>query len=219
VLDENQLKVGRRLATKLLNASRFVLGLSLVDAEVTAPLDRSMLARLSTVVGQSTRALEGYDHTAAMLATEAEFWAFCDDYIELVKDRAYAGDPSARAALGRALDVLLRLFAPFLPYVTEEVWSWWRPGSVHRADWPTTEGLEGGDPAVLTAVSSVLAEVRKAKTGRSLSMRAEIPQVEVAAPAEVLAQLSRAADDLQAAGRIAKLTFSESATLTVHCVF
>jgi valyl-tRNA synthetase len=216
-LDQNQLKVGRRLATKILNASRFVLGLSIVDAPVTAALDRSLLAQLSTVVNTATKSFVDYDHTGALQATEALFWEFCDDYIELVKERAYAGDPSARAALGLALDRQLRLFAPFLPYVTEEVWSWWRPGSIHRAPWPTDDGLSGGDPEVLTAASAALALVRKAKSERSLSMRAEVSHALVAAPADTLARLTTAEDDLRAAGHIAKLDYTEADTLTLTC--
>src|SRR2546421_4100438 len=176
--DENQLKVGRRLATKLLNASRFVLGQAEPAGPPTGPADLAMLATLSTVVDAATGAFEAYDHTGALTAAEEFFWRYCDDYIELVKERAYgtgAGADSARAALRRALTVQLRLFAPFLPYVTEEVWSWWREGSVHRSAWPAREELPGGgDPAVFDTVRTALAQARRAKSERRLSMKSEI---------------------------------------------
>ncbi len=228
--DENQMRIGRRLATKLQNASRFVLGLgasSALGSGVSSPVDRSMLATLSTVVTEATSALEEYDHTSALEVVERFFWAFCDDYIELVKERAYGttgvASGSARAALALALSVQLRLFAPFLPYVTEEIWSWWRPGSIHQAPWPTTDELAGhcGDPGVLSVVSEALHQVRRAKSDRRLSMKAEVSLAEVLGPAAVLDQLSVAAADLRAAGRIGVLDLRPGRTddLTVACAF
>jgi valyl-tRNA synthetase len=209
VLDEAQIKVGRRLATKLLNASRFVLGLGSNTSTVEHSLDRALLARLSTVVDDATAAFEAYEHTGALTVTEAFFWEFCDDYIELVKNRAYGdgtGALSARATLATALGVQLRLFAPFLPYVTEEVWSWWRPGSIHRAQWPAGElAAADGDPGVLAATVAVLGGVRRAKSERNLSMRADVARVEITGSAPQLSRVGQGADDLRAAGRIAEL--------------
>ncbi|MEV4757672.1 valine--tRNA ligase [Micromonospora sp. NPDC049559] len=229
--DPAQIRVGRRLATKLLNASKFALGLGAADAlraEVGEPLDRSMLAGLSGVVATATAALDAYDHTAALAATEGFFWRFCDDYIELVKERAYgsgAAAESARAALATALSAQLRLFAPFLPYVTEEVWSWWRYGSVHRSPWPTRYELEraagDGDPELLELAGAALTQVRRAKSERRLSMRAEVPLAEVLGPATMLERLALVAGDLRAAGRIAKLDYLPGRTeeLVVACAF
>jgi valyl-tRNA synthetase len=223
--DAGQIRVGRRLATKLLNASRFVLGLDSSGAStaITA-LDRAMLAALSGVVAAATSAFEGYDHTTALTATEAFFWTFCDDYIELVKERAYgagAGASSARAALVTALDVQLRLFAPFLPYATEEVWSWRADaaGSVHRSSWPAVDSLDhGGDAGLLSLIGEALGRVRRAKSERRLSMRVEVPLVEVRGTPEQLRRLAEAEADLRSAGRIAdlKLITSDRLQVTVH---
>jgi valyl-tRNA synthetase len=227
--DENQMKVGRRLATKLLNASKFALGLGAADAlraPAPEPLDRSMLAALSAVVARATTAFDSYDHTAALQATEGFFWTFCDDYIELVKGRAYgagAGADSARAALATALSVLLRLFAPFLPYTTEEIWSWWRYGSVHQSTWPTTYEVArvaaDGDPAVLRVVGDALGQVRRAKSKAHVSMRTAVPLAEALGPAEELDLLGVAAEDLRAAGHIERLDMLPGRTpeLVVAC--
>ncbi|GAA4202893.1 valine--tRNA ligase [Microbispora amethystogenes] len=202
--DTGQIKIGRRLAIKILNASKFVLGFtSGGGGEVTEPVDLSMLAALRTVVDEATEAFEAYDYTRALERTERFFWSFCDDYVELVKARAYAGDASAVAALRAALGVLLRLFAPFLPFVTEEVWSWWREGSVHRAAWPSPEDLpeaERGDPAVLEAVAEVLRRVRRAKSEARKSMRAEVSRLTVSGGQAGLVRLAQ--DDLCAAGNV-----------------
>lgn len=211
--DPGQLKIGRRLAIKILNASKFVLGFEAGAGEITEPLDLSMLAALTATVRESGAALAAYDHTRALEIIERFFWSFCDDYLELVKARAYEGDPSAVAALRQALDIQLRLFAPFLPFVTEEVWSWWREGSIHRAAWPQT-ALPAGDPAVLTVASEVLRQVRKAKSAAKLSMRAEISRLTVTGPEASLVR--QAQDDLCAAGNVEEFVLDPGETLTVE---
>jgi valyl-tRNA synthetase len=166
------------------------------------------------VVEAATRSLEQYDHTGALMAAESFFWRFCDDYIELVKERAYGtgtGAESARAALRLALSVQLRLFAPFLPFVTEQVWSWFEHGSIHRAAWPSTSELTGAEPETLTVVAEALSQVRRAKSARSLSMRADVALATVHGPEPVLARLRAVEGDLRAAGRITKLDYTERA--------
>jgi valyl-tRNA synthetase len=207
-----QMKIGRRLAIKVLNASKFALSFGAADLDpalVTDPLDRAMLTGLADVVQTATAALEAYDHTRALEATESFFWTFCDDYLELVKDRAYADGPgaaSARAALGLALDVLLRLFAPVLPFATEEVWSWWREGSVHRAPWPVPDQLRaaaaGADPGVVAAAGAALAALRKVKSEAKVSMRTPLLAVRLAVPDALRAGVEAALGDLRAAGRV-----------------
>jgi valyl-tRNA synthetase len=227
--DEAQMKVGRRLAIKVLNASKFALGLGATPdlAAVTEPVDAALLTQLGKVVGAATRSLDGYDYTRALVATETFFWTFCDDYVELVKERAYgsrgeAGAASAKATLGTALDVVLRLFAPFLPYVTEEVWSWWKEGSVHRAAWPTAEetsvsSVVGTEPTLLTLTSAALSQIRGAKSTAQVSMRTDVSHAVVRGPAADLDQLRLVGDDLAGAGRIAAISFEpvEGAALTV----
>ena len=213
--DPGQLKVGRRLAIKILNASKFVLSLPGPAGPVTSAVDLSLLATLDRVVREASAALSSYDHTGAIEAIERFFWMFCDDYLELVKVRAYsvdgAGGASARAALRQALSVLLRLFAPFLPFVTEEAWSWWQEGSVHTAAWPSPASpeAEAGDPAVLAVAADVLGQVRKAKTAAKLSMRAEATRVVVLTPDPEAVTAS--GGDLMAAGNIADLSVGQAA--------
>jgi valyl-tRNA synthetase len=221
--DEGQLRVGRRLATKLLHASRFVLGFrGDPAAPIGEPLDRAMLAALAAVVDQATLAFEAYEPARALEVTEAFFWTFCDDYLELVKGRAYgeagaAGQASAVGALRLALRTLLLLFAPVLPFVTEEVWSWWRPGSVHRAPWPEggrlrlATGVERPSPLALEVAAAVLAEVRRAKTLARRSLRTGATMVAVADHPARLAVLAEVADDLCRAGRIVELSLGPPA--------
>jgi valyl-tRNA synthetase len=211
--DEGQMKIGRRLAIKVLNASKFALGVMGDDAPdidgVHAPLDVAMLAGLRAVVDEATRAFDEFDYARALDTTEKFFWAFCDDYLELVKQRAYGvrGDDeaaSARGALRAALSILHRLFAPHLPFVSEEVWSWWRDGSVHRSEWPTVDELDVATDSTDTYVvaSAVVGEIRKAKSAEQRSMRTEVTHLVVRAPQSVLDDLVPALDDVSDAGRV-----------------
>ena len=223
--DEGQMKVGRRLAVKLLNASKFAVAFPVAGAgPVTEAVDRALLGRLADVVDEAGAAFEAYDYTRALERTEAFFWSFCDDYIELVKGRAYAEGPaadSANRALRLSLDVLLRLFAPVLPFVTEEVWSWWKDGSVHAQAWPTSAPLReasGTQPTArnerpldaLDVAATVLERVRGAKSRAKTSMKTPVLELHAVGTAVELDLLALVAEDLRNACLIQSLTTEES---------
>ncbi|WGD36370.1 valine--tRNA ligase [Lysinibacter sp. HNR] len=231
-----QVKIGRRLAIKVLNASKLILGfeerqanidLAARDARVTQPIDKSMLTSLATVLEEATRAFHAYDHARALEVVESFFWTFCDDYLELVKERAYANDgkvdseaqSSAIAALRTALSALLRLFAPFIPFATEEAWSWFNDASVHLAPWPTVAELgaaaAAGNPAILEQASAALIGIRRAKTDAKASQKTEVGRAVITGSAEEIALVSAAQADLQAVGRISQLVLVEGEEFAV----
>jgi valyl-tRNA synthetase len=217
IFDAGEMKVGRRLAIKILNAARFALMQAEPRGPITEPLDRGMLTQLAALVHEATEQLEAYDYARVLERTERFFWAFCDDYLELVKARRYgdltpAGAASANSAMLVALSTMLRLFAPFLPFVTEEVWSWWRPGSIHRAAWPTAEEvvapIGSADPAALEVflqTQLALAEVRRVKALAKKPNKAEITR---ALLPEEFRPLCPAVHDFAAAMHIRELDFA-----------
>jgi len=229
--DEGQMKIGRRLAIKLLNAAKFALSFDVPDghSKVTEPLDQAMLIALADVVKVATNAFDEYDHTKALEAAERFFWMFTDDYLELVKERAYNADgsltateqASATIALRKALHVMLRLFAPFLPFAAEEVWGWWQKtsGSIHRAAWPTAEelliDLDLGHQGLLELASIAVSGVRKAKTDAKASMKAEVESAVIQAPSAVLSSLRLLEADLKSVGKISTLSYAEGEELAM----
>ncbi|HSL20964.1 MAG TPA: valine--tRNA ligase [Vicinamibacterales bacterium] len=229
--DPGQMKVGRRLAIKILNASKFVLASAdprAAEVPITAALDRGMLTLLARVVRDATEALDGYNYTRALERSESFFWFFCDNYLELVKSRRY-GDQgpeaaaSANAAMMIAVDTFLRLFAPFLPFVTEEVWSWWRDGSVHRAAWPSAETIvraigteDDRAAAALEFGAQVLSEVRKRKSEEQRPLRAPVARASVRDTAERIALLDSVRADVTAAGFIHRIDAREAPEFSVE---
>jgi valyl-tRNA synthetase len=230
-LDMGVMKIGKRLAIKILNASKFALG-RLGDGPIPGveavhmPLDAALLARLATLVEVATAAHDDFDYARALEVTETFFWSFCDDYVELVKTRAYGegapgGPESARATLALALSTLLRLFAPFVPFVTEEAWSWWQEGSVHLASWPEVADMGahiGADTSVLAVAAEVLSAVRREKTANKRSMRARVALLTVSGPPDVLVAVEAARGDIVDAGGVDEMVVSPADVLTVHAV-
>jgi len=189
-----------------------------VPAGVTGPLDRSMLHRLAGLVDDASHALDAFDYARALERTESFFWSFTDDHLELAKARAYGeqgpdASVSARRALRTALGVLQQLFAPFMPFVAEEVWRWWRDGSVHASAWPQSGPLRAaaGDAGALPGVvaAAVLGEVRRAKSEAKRPLRTEVVRATVTDTPERIAVLETVADDVCAAGRITELVAAE----------
>ncbi len=224
--DEGQMKIGRRLAVKILNASRFVLNLGTAAEDnkaatdfdkITSPLDAALLADLADVVDAASDAFQNFDYARALERTEQFFWGFTNDYVELVKGRAYGSQgpeaaESAQTALKVALDTQLRLFAPFMPFVTEEVWSWWQLGSIHQASWPKSEPLQQtrhnqpvDEPNAVALTAAVLSEVRRAKTEAKQPLKAVAERVEVRGTPERMAILEGSRNDLIDAGHITEL--------------
>jgi valyl-tRNA synthetase len=223
--DEQQMRVGRRLALKLLNASRFVTSLGPVPGEhggeVTEPLDRQMLGSLRETVLDATRRLEGLDHARALETIERSFWDFCDNYLELAKAPAYGElgprrQASARTALRLALSTYQRLLAPYLPYASEESWSWWQEGSIHRAAWPSAERLGGEPPEGLKVATDALAAVRKAKSDAQRKLRAPISYAVIRDTPQRLSALGPVLDDFLAAANIATLECSEAGEFSLQ---
>jgi valyl-tRNA synthetase len=218
MFDTNQMRVGRRLAIKILNASKFALSSAEPKAPIDVPVDRAMIRSLAALVDEATAAFEEYDYARVLQRTESLFWRFCDDYLELVKGRRYGEQGpeaagSANSALTAALSVMLRLFAPFLVFVTDEVWSWWQPGSIHQAPWPTSaellsqladnsEATRQADERAYQWATDLLFEVRKQRSEAKQPLKVPIARVTVKAEAEAVALMPIVEADLKAALRV-----------------
>jgi valyl-tRNA synthetase len=228
--DVGQMKIGRRLAMKLLNASKFALTGGVVSGEVTHEFDRGMLSELAELVDEATTAFEEYEYTRALDRTETFFWSFCDDYLELIKQRRYGVDgdaaaQSANCALQAAMSVMLRMFAPFLPFVSEEVWSWWQNGSVHRAAWPASSdittllGQRSPESAqAFRLASEVTAKIRQHRSTNERSFKVPI-RVIVSADDAQTALLRRVERDLASGNNAVSLSFGPGSPLDVTVEF
>ncbi|MDX1650621.1 MAG: class I tRNA ligase family protein, partial [Myxococcota bacterium] len=223
--DEKVFKVGKRLVTKLYNASKFVLSQTAAQGPVTAELDRAFLGELAGLVERATRDFEAFEYARVLQETESFFWTrFTDSYLELAKARARSeedpeGRTSAVATLRTGLSVLLRLFAPFLPYITEELWSWvfaderGEP-SVHRARWPEPGEIASAgapeDPASFRTATAALAAIHKAKADAEVSIGREVERLVLRAAPATRAAAARVAEDVFAAARCREARLEEA---------
>jgi valyl-tRNA synthetase len=224
--DENVVKVGKRLATKIFNAAKFVYQQPVASGEVTEELDRAFLHELSQLVKRVTTLYDRFDYSGALSETEAFFWGvFTDNYIELVKDRAKSETPaagSAVAALNLGLSVLLRLFAPVVPFITEEVWSWKLRDetgmpSIHRAPWPSAEDFHGikspSTERLLDLTIAAITAVRKFKADAKVSVMAALESLEFIVHPDSVSALRLVIGDLAASSRIAQASIASDASL------
>jgi valyl-tRNA synthetase len=214
--DVGQMKIGRKLAMKVLNVSKFILAGEHRDGPVTEILDRGMLLNLAALVADATSELEDYEYARALAKIEGFFWDFCDNYVEATKSRRY-GDfgpeaaASASTAMRTALSVMLRLLAPYLAFTCEDVWSWWQEGSVHRAPWPTpaelakVAGDASGAREAHAALATALGAIRKGKTDQKVSVGTEVHAVSYAASDDEIRALRHIERDLKAAVRAGAL--------------
>jgi valyl-tRNA synthetase len=235
--DPNVFKIGRKLENKIWNAARFVNiqmqgevppfeTLAKAKAVITEPLDIWISTRLCQTIKKATEHFRNYDYADALHAIEAFFWNdFCDNYLELVKARAYdeagnnaKGKTSARTTLYFVLEAVLRLFAPIMPYVTEELYSTLYPalakknGSIHkRGLWPVAEEFlsDASVEAEGAAVVELLSAVRKAKTLANVSIKVQASRFVVIGLSESISQSAQ--KDLSAAGMTVLPEFSATA--------
>jgi valyl-tRNA synthetase len=212
--DANVFREGKRLVTKIRNATRLVRGYEGEPGDPTHPLDRALIARLRKLVEDVTTEWESWDHARALDLTETWFWSeFTDNYLELSKTRAYAGDPSALGTLRTALDVVLRLFAPVVPFITEEVWNQERskPASIHREPWPVPDELpDAVDDGCFDVAVEVLARIRKAKSEAKVSIKWPVTDLSISGSRTKLDLLTTVLDDVLSTGNVRRHSLTET---------
>ena len=271
---EDLLKIGRKLVTKLWNASKFAAlqldalegtpttaAQDVASGKITQALDLWILTRLHRAIAKATAEFEKFEYCDARVAAEDFFWNdFCDNYLELVKARAYGGSAGARPspergeataycegqeagaealkkahqsalyAIHHCLDGILRLFAPIVPHITEELFShiFDEQGSIHaRGMWPNAGDYPCAEDAEQTGIAavSVLNALRKAKSEKGVSIKYPITQAQVEGN---IALIAPALEDIKAAGNVGTMTegkdgethiASEDGRYTLHLVF
>ncbi|MDX1982688.1 MAG: class I tRNA ligase family protein, partial [Bryobacteraceae bacterium] len=222
--DTNVLKVGKRLVTKLFNAGKFVLGQTAETHPISHPLDLAFTRQLRDLVARATDYFEKYEHALALDAIEKFFWrGLTDNYLELVKARSRSetdavGRGSAVATLRFSLNVLLRLLAPFVPYITEEVWSWafaeeTGHRSIHKAPWPNAAEFPGatGDSDLFETAVAAFSAINKSKSEGGVSSGRPVTSVSLVCTPQMAPALRSVIDDVMGAVRAAVCQIEERA--------
>ena len=212
--EEQIMAQGKKLINKIFNASKFAMTIvansgisdySVSADSITNETDKSWLYKLSSSLEGATKYFSTFDYAGALEVIEKRFWDFCDNYLEIIKKRAYSEDNrSAVLSLVKSIDVFVRAFAPFCPFVTEEIyqalpWNNGRPVSVHLTTWPTAQEFAGiiSNDVLYESISQLTSEVRKAKTEANLTQKTPVKKLVIAAPAKVISLLSTHGIDLE----------------------
>lgn len=236
VFEETELKNGQRLITKLRNACQFVkIHIENTPTNITPdqlyPTDQRILSRLNETVTKVSKAYENYEVGLAKIAFEEFFWKdFCDNYLELIKNRLYKPElyengeqlkASAQYALGQCFWTILRLVAPIIPHVTEELYqdifkTQYNYSSLHLASLPTQ--LEWITPLSATSLIELVGEVRGYKTTNKLSLGAELENIQISWPQSLLDELKKFEIDILGATKTNTLeyTVSDTYNLTIR---
>lgn len=217
--DEKMMGQGRKLTLKMFNASKFVF--SMVEnsrlaqeddykRHITNPVDRSWMSKLANTTEFATRALKSNDYATALEAVESRFWDFCDNYLEIIKKRAYSDDnKSASASLMQTMDSFSKMFAPFCPFITEEIYQsrpWSKNNeSLHTQSWAKFsdfDGIRENDSTLYDTLVKVTSDIRGAKTTKNKSQKTPVASIDIRAPEDVLLLLEKGQADLENVGNI-----------------
>ncbi|NCB49549.1 MAG: valine--tRNA ligase [Alphaproteobacteria bacterium] len=234
--DEKVMGQGKKFATKFFNASRFALSIisesslseeAFYEKHIQKPMDKAWMTKLQETVSSATKGFEQFDYAQALEVIEARFWDFCDNYLELIKSRAYSEDnASAVASLMKTIDVFTRLLAPFCPFITEEVYQacTWKnkEGSLHNESWPKAEEFNGlvddKEGMLYDLTLPLIVEIRKAKTEAGKSQKTPVLSVKVMLPQTQMDVLKEGKEDIDNVGSLSSkaLCLSEGKTFEIQ---
>ena len=200
---EKDLVTGKKLVTKLINASKFIF-MNLSDykgqkPKKLEPLDELFLKELNYTIKEATKDFEGYQYSNAKTDIENFFWKdFADNYVEIVKNRIYNGKGnekiSAQYTLYNSFLTILKMFAPFIPFITEEIYQeYYKKGqrtepltnspksqinektkSIHLCEWPKSEKKEEKKSETYNLLLETIGKIRQEKSIAKKSMKAPI---------------------------------------------
>lgn len=236
--EEQVMAQGKKLTTKIFNASKFVFNIvsnsdlkeaSGYEQHITEPMDQSWMKKVSSTMAFATKALEMHDYASALETIEGRFWDFCDNYLEIVKARAYsANNQSAVATLMKTMDTFIRAFAPFCPFITEEVyqsrpWHKDKEQSLHTKPWPRSdefENIQAENPILYDSASQIISDIRKAKTTANKTQKTPVTAVEIMAPENLIDILKQGEKDIENVGNLSPgaLVFKAASELSVSNV-
>ena len=182
---EKDVITGARIVNKLWNVAKFVnMNKPVGEAAPENPIDRWIMAKAIGTAKEATEMFEEYNYAGAKRAIDEFFWFFSDNYVEFIKHRTYSGDKSSNRTLSDAFLMILKMMAPFMPYITEEIYQNLYRGqspvkSIHLSEWPYNgseavdrNALRDGDEAC-----RVIVYIRQWKHDHKMALNAELKEV------------------------------------------